>query len=482
MSTATYGSRPQFTLNWSNTAASYVIITYVGNAIVGTATTLTSGAQTGTSWTSGDLSLNATYTFTLTPYNQAGIAGTGRTMTIDTTPTNGGSLSTGVSTGTSTQITWSSGAVAGSNISFVRIYRQITSPYTGSVEDICAGTYISSSPYYDNDISGNTTYTYTVYPYDAAFGSLGSSTTFSVAAAAAAARDLSATYYDASSIQISFTLPKNSYSSSYYYQLNAVYSGTTTSVSGTTSPLWVTGLTGETSYTCYVASYLDGTLGTTSAGLSVTTSSSKYYNFSISFGSSTVPTTDDTGTYTVSKTGSPTMYNDSTRGYVISISNRDKCLYMSLYYSTSWTISYWIYKTSTSSNVQFSFYNKTGTVYGIYFQEQDGRSKPNMSSSYSGGSSAIDFGGSTVNTTNSWIFEAITYNGTTATLYQYGSATSYVQVSSSITISTGIAAGDQVYLIFGALNTGAGASMYGYMDNIKYYYSVLSSSEIAALR
>jgi hypothetical protein len=43
-------------------------------------------------------------------------------------------------------------------------------------------------------------------------------------------------------------------------------------VSGTTSPLQVTGLSSSTTYTCYVLSYLDGSLASTSSGYSVTTS------------------------------------------------------------------------------------------------------------------------------------------------------------------------------------------------------------------
>jgi hypothetical protein len=306
MSTITYGSRPKFTLNWSNTAASYVIITYTGNAIVGTGTTRTSGAQTGSSWTSGDLSLNATYTFTLTPYNQAGAAGTARTMSVNTTPSLGGSLSVGISTTSGTQITWNSGSVAGSNVSYVRIYRQITSPYTGSVEDICAGTYISSSPYYDNDISGNATYTYTVYPYDSTFNATNAAvTTFSVSTSAAAARDLSYTFLDSSSVKISFTLPKNAYSSSYYYQLNAVYSGTTTSVTGTTSPLWVKNLSNATTYTCYILTYLDGTLSSTSNAYNIKTSGISY-----TIGGSGTYT--KTGNYLYFTSGTSTITFDST--------------------------------------------------------------------------------------------------------------------------------------------------------------------------
>jgi hypothetical protein len=51
-----------------------------------------------------------------------------------------------------------------------------------------------------------------------------------------------------------------------------VYSTSTQSVTGTTSPLWITGLSGGTTYSCYILSYLDSVLGSTSSGLSVTTS------------------------------------------------------------------------------------------------------------------------------------------------------------------------------------------------------------------
>jgi hypothetical protein len=90
---------------------------------------------------------------------------------------------------------------------------------------------------------------------------------------ARAATDLSAVFYDSSSIQISFTMPNNSYSSSYYYLLRASESGVNTDISGTTSPLFVKGLSGGTTYSCYILSYLDNALGATSSSYRVTTTS-----------------------------------------------------------------------------------------------------------------------------------------------------------------------------------------------------------------
>jgi hypothetical protein len=81
MSVVSYGSNPKACFTWNTANLNYVVISYssIGNATVSSAN-LTSGT-----YTSPDLSLNSSYTFTMTPYNLLGITGTPKIFTVDTT-------------------------------------------------------------------------------------------------------------------------------------------------------------------------------------------------------------------------------------------------------------------------------------------------------------------------------------------------------------------------------------------------------------
>jgi hypothetical protein len=173
------------------------------------------------------------------------------------------------------------------NTSSSYYYLLTTTPDTGYITSISGST----SPITMSDLSGNTTYTYSVgVYYDSSY--LWSATgSTSITTPAQSARDLSAIFYDCSSLQLSFTLPKNSYSSSVYYQLDANYGGTTTSISGSTTPLQVNGLISGVNYSCYVLTYLDGDLGSTSSLFDLSTST-------ISFSSQYTAYTNSTYNYT----------------------------------------------------------------------------------------------------------------------------------------------------------------------------------------
>lgn len=256
-----YTSYPKVTINWQPTNI-YVIINYYGNAIVGTGSSsspLTSGKQTGTSWNSGDLSFNALYTFIVTPYNAAGFAGKIKTIVVDTS-----FKVSGTSYNSTSQIKWYG------NYYYTKIYRKISSPYSTDYVDICS-TYLTTNSYYDNDLSGNTTYTYYIQPYDVSYNKYSTSNELTVKTSILPARDLSTIFYDSSAIQISFKLPKNSYVSSYYYMLRANSYGINKDVSGLISPLIVRDLSSGTTYSLYVYTYLDGVLESISSTLSITT-------------------------------------------------------------------------------------------------------------------------------------------------------------------------------------------------------------------
>lgn len=264
--TVTYGSYPKTTITWSSQTISYIIIQYYGTDVQGNTVTntISSGQQYGTSYTTVDLSFNLNYNFTMTPYNSINVAGTPKIFTVNTTPAITGLYNSSTTTSTS-QLQWYG------TYYYVRIYRKIVSPQVTLFSELSANTLFYQPPYNDNDICGNTTYVYYLQPYDANNNPYAPSNTINIYTEPHAARDLSAVFFDASSIKISFTLPRNSYSNSYYYQLNAISGGVTKSVSGQVSPLWVVGLSAGTTYTCYIASYLDGVLRATSNMYSVTT-------------------------------------------------------------------------------------------------------------------------------------------------------------------------------------------------------------------
>lgn len=270
MSTITYGTYPRTTLSWSNNGLSnYVIITYYGNAIVGTGSInsqLSSGPIYDISWISPDLSYNAVYTFTLNMYNDYGDNTDSQQVTVDTTPYASYSFINSVTTNSSVILQWSG------VYSYTRIYKKMTVPYVTALTELSKNTYLTQSSYYDDDdISGNATFVYFIQRYNSNKNPYLNTNTFPVYIAPHAARDLSPIYYDASSIRVSFTLPKNAYSSSYYYQLNAISNGVTMSASGTTTPLWVVNLSGSTQYNYYIDTYLDNVLSTSSIIYTFTT-------------------------------------------------------------------------------------------------------------------------------------------------------------------------------------------------------------------
>lgn len=165
-----------------------------------------------------------------------------------------------------------------SDVSYVTVTRRVGTllPYT----DICGADY--SSPYYDTDISGNTTYYYYVTPYMTKYGrTTGGSISTVVTATTPVAypTDVSATFYDTSAIKLQFSTPKNTYSS-VTYTASAVYQGNTITTIGT-SPILLQNLSSGTTYTCYIKVTLDSTYTGTSTGLSVTTSSGSVFSWTL---------------------------------------------------------------------------------------------------------------------------------------------------------------------------------------------------------
>lgn len=174
----------------------------------------------------------------------------------------------------------------GSDISYVSVKKSILGQ---SYIDLSSSVYSSTFTYSDSDISGNTLYSYSITPYMTKTGSLikGNDTILSNTTPIAYPTDLSATFFDTSAIQLSFTAPKNTYNTSVYYTAQLIYQGNIISKTGT-SPILIQNLTQGITYSCYINTLLDNTYNMLSNPLSVTTfvnvSNSNmiyYYKFNI---------------------------------------------------------------------------------------------------------------------------------------------------------------------------------------------------------
>jgi hypothetical protein len=203
----------------------------------------------------------------MTPYNLLGITGTPKIFTVDTTaPTTYAAVGGGAtSTSSAVKLQWYG------SYSYVAISQSVNG---GAYVDLSA--VVVSTPYTVSDVSGNTALSYKITPYYSGVAGTAASV-ITVNTNVQAPRDVSAVYVDSSGALISFTAPKNTYSSDAVYTLRAtdVSSGTYKDVSGTASPLWITILSGGTTYTVVAKTTLDGSasLVSTSSAVSFITSS-----------------------------------------------------------------------------------------------------------------------------------------------------------------------------------------------------------------
>lgn len=150
----------------------------------------------------------------------------------------------------------------GVDISYITVTRAIGT--LNLISDIST-TSIYTTFYNDGDISGNTTYYYYVTPFSTYNGMTNTGTkslTVSTKTLPAPPTNLTSTFYDSSSISVSFNLARNSYSTSYYYILRTTdVSGVLFSdVSGNTSPIQNYDLSGNTTYTMRVITAIDNSL------------------------------------------------------------------------------------------------------------------------------------------------------------------------------------------------------------------------------
>jgi hypothetical protein len=142
---------------------------------------------------------------------------------------------------------------------------------TGEYVDVSGIT----TPLQIYNLSGNTLYTCAIKTtLNDNTNLIATSPDISVTTAVAPPTDLIASFYDSSSIQMAFTLPNtNTYTTAYYTLRATDTTGVYVDVSGTTNPLQLYNLSGNTLYTCTIKTTLNDNTNViaTSSGISLTT-------------------------------------------------------------------------------------------------------------------------------------------------------------------------------------------------------------------
>lgn len=235
-----YSSLPKISFSFSVIDFSYCIISYIGNTI-STNTNINSTNISGL-YTSPDLSFNTLYTFTLTPYSTHNVEGDSKILTFDTTPKYSGSKTnntTMIYTENKPQTDYSNNS----------LFRLLTT--TNSYIELSSNIL---SSYIDNDMSGNTYYSY----YFVSKNNDISSTPISFYTNMRAPSDVSMYFIDSSSVGIFWSFPKNNYNTSYYNELNLINpSGSLIqSSTGINNLFQQKDLSKNTTYNCYIQTYL----------------------------------------------------------------------------------------------------------------------------------------------------------------------------------------------------------------------------------
>lgn len=319
-----YANYPNAIINFSNSYFEYVIISYYGNTVA-TSGNIYSGNITTNTYTTPDLSFNTLYNFTITPYYNSNTIGITKNFTINTkpTPTSNGIKAINSSTANTT-LQWTG------SYSYVKISRGEIIGLSGSVVSYTdISSIVLSSPYYDTDLSGNTTYSYKITPYIDNISSFSNINIISLYKNVISAYDLSAVFYDTSAIQITFNTSKNNYNTSVSYTLRAINSSTGLykDISGNNNSLIIKDLSDDILYNCYILTVLDNSYSGISAGLNVTTKSlDKIYNnikaIPIYNNATTLFTNLNSDTYTVSTITDPSfIFGNGTYNFTASSSD-----------------------------------------------------------------------------------------------------------------------------------------------------------------
>ena len=221
---------------------------------------------------------------------------------------------------------------------------------------------------------------------------------------------------------------------------------------GSSSPIVVSGLTVSTPYT-FTATATSG--GGTSTASTPSTSVSTY-TFRVNSETATVPTVADG--FTITNTNAVAMINNGTRGFVFNLTGSK---HLSIVATTplSSTKTFWVSATPSGSDNTFST-----TKLPIWFNGTNFlRATVNFPTV------GVDVT-STSSQSNQWKHYAITTTATTTSMYING----VLNASASATWT-----GDTATMYFGAYQ--GSSTLIGLMDDIRFYTSILTPTEIQNL-
>ena len=221
---------------------------------------------------------------------------------------------------------------------------------------------------------------------------------------------------------------------------------------GSSSPIVVSGLTTSTPYTfTATATNIAGTSAPSAPSTSVST-----YTFRVNSETSVVPTVADG--FTITNTGAVAMINNGTRGFVFNLTGSK---HLSIVATTplSSTKTFWVSASPSGSDNTFST-----TKIPIWFNGTNFlRATVNFPTV------GVDIT-STASQNNQWKHYAITTSATTTTLYVNG----VLNASASVAWT-----GDTATMYFGAYQ--GSSTLVGLMDDIRFYTSILTATEIQNL-
>ena len=241
-------------VNWTGVDISYLTVSRRIGSAAATAQDISTSTTYYTTYGDGDVSGNTVYYYYVTPflpYN--GVVNTGTASAVVSTTTL-------PAPPTDVSATFCDNSAA--TVSFTAARNSYSSSYYYILRATSTTGYIdasgTASPIQVSELSGNTSYRLRV------ISAIDNSAALYATSTSAAVRtttvrppkDISVAY-DSSAITVSYSAGKNTYSTIYYtlYASGAAYA---TNVSGSTTALSITGLSGNTSYSLSVANTLNG--------------------------------------------------------------------------------------------------------------------------------------------------------------------------------------------------------------------------------
>lgn len=186
---------------------------------------------------------------------------------------------------------------------------------------------------------------------------------------------------------------------------------------------------------------------------------------SVSFNSSTLPTIDETNSYSLTSNGTPSIVNDATKGYVLSL-NGSSSVSTTATLTQSYTKMAWIYWSGSGTNNIISSALTTGPIHYFFINNSK------LSAGHNGNGS-VTFVQDTGIALNTWVHVCVTFNNTNnaLTIYQNG-----VVTFSGTYVATNAWTGGGTIKIgeYGS----SGATFSGRIFNVRVYNTELTQSQV----